>query len=85
MLIGKIAALAATDGARFLLLADDSDLDNLDVAAFQRDGMEIIRPNQVLGADQHRYRIPNDGHLNPQGHRRVAGLLAPAAAAALSR
>lgn len=83
VLVQKIARLAKDDGARFVLLADDGDLANLDVAAFQRDAIEIVRPNEVLGADQRPFRIPNDGHLNETGHRRVAELLAPRVAAML--
>lgn len=84
-LIERLAAEVKADGARFILLIDDSDLRHLDEAALRRDGIELVKPNEVLGADQRTFRIPNDGHLNERGHRLVADLLAPRLAAVLSR
>ncbi|HEX2054573.1 MAG TPA: GDSL-type esterase/lipase family protein [Actinomycetota bacterium] len=77
-LIRQLSTEVREAGARFVMVASDPDLAQLDVAGFQAAGIQILRADSVLGADQSPYRIPNDGHLNAEGHRRVAGLIAPA-------
>ncbi len=77
-LIEQFAREVQDSGARFVMVASDPDLAQLDVSAFRAAGIQILRTDPVLGADQSVYRIPNDGHLNRSGHERVAGLIAPA-------
>jgi lysophospholipase L1-like esterase len=76
-LIRNLAAMARQDGARFVLLIQQADLRQLDVQGFQRDGIEIVQPDEALGPDPAAVRFPNDGHLNELGHRRIAGILGP--------
>jgi lysophospholipase L1-like esterase len=78
-----MAAQARSDGARFLLVGNEADLRQLDIASIQHEGAEVARADDVLGADQRAVRFPNDGHLTPDGHRRIADLLTPRIAALL--
>jgi hypothetical protein len=74
-LILHLAADVRHDGARFVLLIDSADLAPLDQAALQAAGIEILRADEPLGADQQPFRFPNDGHLNVAGHQRMADFL----------
>ena len=82
-LILHLADDVRRDGARFVLLIDSADLGPLDQTALRAAGVEILRADEPLGSDQRPYRFPNDGHLNVEGHRRMAGFLAPRLAADL--
>ncbi|MDQ4149908.1 MAG: hypothetical protein M3164_07990 [Actinomycetota bacterium] len=77
-LIEQLAREVQESGAHFVMVASDPDLAELDVGAFQASGIHILRTDPVLGGDQRAYRIPNDGHLNPEGHRKMAELIGPA-------
>jgi lysophospholipase L1-like esterase len=77
VLIRNLAAIVRQDGARFVLLIEEADLDQLDVQGFRRDGIEIVWADQGLGLDPAAVRFPNDGHLNELGHIRIAEILAP--------
>jgi hypothetical protein len=82
-LILRLAGDVQRDGARFVLLIDAGDLAPLDEAALRAAGIEILRANEALAADQRPFRFPNDGHLNVAGHQRMAAFLAPHLAADL--
>ncbi|HYN98445.1 MAG TPA: SGNH/GDSL hydrolase family protein, partial [Actinomycetota bacterium] len=84
-LILELAREVQETGAEFVMVISDPDLAQLDVPAFHAAGIRILRTDPVLGADQSAYRIPNDGHLNKEGHAKVAGLIAPEVEALLSR
>jgi lysophospholipase L1-like esterase len=84
-LVRRLASEVHADGARFVLLANAVDLAALDRAAFERDGIEIVVADDALGADQTAFRFPNDGHLNVEGHQRLADMLAPRLAEVLRR
>ncbi|MDQ3761970.1 MAG: SGNH/GDSL hydrolase family protein [Actinomycetota bacterium] len=84
-LIRKLAGEVRHDGAQFVLLADDADLERLDEAAIAADGIEVIRANEAQDPDPAASRFRNDGHLNELGHRRLAGLLAPRLAEVIRR
>lgn len=76
-LILRLAAAVRDDGAQFALLGEGPDLAQLDLSAFDAAGVPILRTDEALGPDQSGLRFPNDGHLNEEGHRRVAAYLAP--------
>jgi hypothetical protein len=75
ILILHLASEVRHDGGRFVLLIDAADLAPLDESAFRAAGIEIVRANEALAADQTPFRFPNDGHLNVEGHRRLAAFL----------
>jgi lysophospholipase L1-like esterase len=77
-LVLELARLVHGDGAKLMVIASVSDLERQDVAALIRAGVQVIRQEQILGADQTPLRFLNDGHLNPRGHRQLANGLAPA-------
>ena len=83
-LILRMASEVRRDGARFVLLIDSADLGPLDQNALRAAGIEIVKADEPLGADQRPFRFPNDGHLNAEGHRRMADFLAPKLAADLT-
>ena len=72
-LMSRMADDVRHDGPRFALMGQDVDLQALDVAAFEAQGIPMIRTDPAFGPDT---LIPNDGHPNALGHRRIGELLA---------
>jgi lysophospholipase L1-like esterase len=75
VLVEHLAADVRADGAGFVLVGHSNDLGALDLPAFDRDGIEIMRTDAAL-TDPDNQLIPNDGHPNELGHRRIAEVLA---------
>src|SRR5918997_1553279 len=75
VLVEHLAADVRADGAGFVLVGHSNDLGALDLPAFDRDGIEIMRTDAAL-TDPDNELIPNDGHPNELGHRRIADVLA---------
>ena len=72
-LIRRLASLAGRDGARFVLLGQQADIEPLDLA---REGIEIVRTDEAVGPNPgDEVRFPVDGHYNERGHRLVGELL----------
>lgn len=65
-----------SDGARFMLMGEDADLNQLDVAAFEQEGIPVTRVDPAFGPDSDKLFVPHDGHPNALGHRRIGELLA---------
>jgi lysophospholipase L1-like esterase len=61
------------DSARFVLVGQSGDLDALDVAAFAREGIPLVRVDPAFGPDT---VIPNDNHPNALGHQKIGELIA---------
>ena len=72
-LITQMAHDARHDGARFVLMGQDVDLQKLDMAAFEQEGISLVRIDPAFGPET---LIPTDGHPNALGHRRIGELLA---------
>lgn len=75
VLVRELAADVRGDGAAFALVGYSDDVEALDVAAFARDGIETIPIDDAL-TEPSRILVPNDGHPNELGHRRIADVLA---------
>jgi hypothetical protein len=84
-LILRLASEVQQDGARLVIVTQDTDLSGLDVGAFEREGINIVRVDQALGPNQNAVRFPNDGHFNARGHRAVATSLTRPLAYLLAR
>ena len=76
-LICRMADEVHQDGARFVLIIDDVDLQNLDRAAFERKGVTIVRTEEARARELDAV-FPNDGHMTAVGHERLADHVAPA-------
>lgn len=72
VLISRMADDVRRNGARFVLMGQDVDLRKLDVAAFEAQGIPLVRIDWAFSPNT---LIPNDGHPNATGHREIAGLL----------
>jgi len=75
VLIQDLAAEVREEGGQFVLLGQETDLGQLDLGAFERDAIDVLRLDAALGPDPSVVRFPNDGHLNGEGHQRVADFL----------
>jgi lysophospholipase L1-like esterase len=75
-LISRMADNVRSDGARFMLMGEDADLNQLDVAAFEQEGIPVTRVDPAFGPDSEQLFVPHDGHPNALGHRRIGELLA---------
>ena len=75
VLVQEMAADVRADGAAFVLVGHGNDLGALDLPAFDRAGIETMRIDEAL-TDPGSALIPNDGHPNEVGHRRIADVLA---------
>jgi lysophospholipase L1-like esterase len=84
-LILRLASEVEQDGARPVIVTQDTDLSGLDVGAFEQEGINIVRVDQALGPNQNAVRFPNDGHFNARGHRAVASALTPPLSYLLAR
>src|SRR5208337_4201597 len=49
VLISRMADDVRRDGARFLLMGKDVDLERLDVAGFEREGIPLVRIGSAFG------------------------------------
>ncbi|MDI3315332.1 MAG: SGNH/GDSL hydrolase family protein [Mycobacterium sp.] len=72
VLISRMADEVRRDGARFVLMGQDFDLQQLDMPAFEAQGIPLVRIDPALVPEN---LIPNDGHPNATGHRQIAELL----------
>ncbi|MBS4730668.1 SGNH/GDSL hydrolase family protein [Mycobacterium sp. SM1] len=72
VLISRMADDVRRDGARFVLMGQDFDLQKLDMPAFEQQGIPLIRIDAALVPEN---LIPNDGHPNATGHHQIAELL----------
>ncbi|MFP3899388.1 MAG: SGNH/GDSL hydrolase family protein [Acidimicrobiia bacterium] len=77
VLVRRMAEDVRADGAGFVLIGQDGDLGALDLAAFDRDLIQVVRIDEAL-KEPGDVLIPNDGHPNELGHERIAALLADA-------
>jgi lysophospholipase L1-like esterase len=75
-LVSRMADDVRNDGARFMLMGEDADLNQLDVAAFEQEGIPVTRVDPAFGTDSEKLFAPHDGHPNALGHRRIGELLA---------
>jgi lysophospholipase L1-like esterase len=75
-LISRMADDVRSDGARFMLMGEDADLNQLDLAAFEQESIPVIRVDPAFGPDSEQLFVPHDGHPNALGHRRIGELLA---------
>jgi GDSL-like Lipase/Acylhydrolase family len=73
VLISRMADDLRRDGARFVLVGQSGDLDALDVAAFGREGIPLVRIDPAFGPDT---VIANDNHPNALGHHKIGELVA---------
>jgi lysophospholipase L1-like esterase len=71
-LISQLANDVRHDGARFVLMGQDVDLQKLDMAAFDQGGIPLVRIDPAFSPET---LIPTDGHPNALGHRRIGELL----------
>lgn len=85
VLIQDLAGMVRADGAGFMLIGHQSDLGQLDVGAFEREGIDLVPIDPAPGPDGSPVRFANDGHLNEQGHERVAEILVGPVADRLGR
>jgi hypothetical protein len=69
-------------GAAFVLIGDPNQLEQLDLDAIARAGIVPIDISPIE-RDGVELRWHHDAHFNPEGHRRIAELLAPAIEARL--
>ena len=76
VLISQMADDARSEGARFVLMGEDVDLNQLDLAAFDQQGIPLIRVDPAFTPDSEKLFVPHDGHPNALGHRRIGELLA---------
>jgi len=76
VLISRMADDVRSDGARFMLMGEDADLNQLDVAAFEQEGIPVTRVDPAFGPDSEKLFAPHDGHPNALGHRQIGELLA---------
>jgi len=76
VLISRMADDVRSSGAQFMLMGEDVDLDQLDVAAFDQQGIPVTRVDPAFGPDSDSLFIPHDGHPNALGHHRIGELLA---------
>jgi hypothetical protein len=76
VLISRLADDVRGNGARFVLMGEHADLQELDMAAFERDGIPVTFVDPALGPDSTKLFVPNDGHPNALGHRHIGELLA---------
>lgn len=76
VLISQLANDVRADGARFMLMGEDVDLNQLDVAAFEGEGIPLTRVDPAFGPDSEKLFVPHDGHPNALGHRRIGDLVA---------
>ncbi|MDQ4065163.1 MAG: SGNH/GDSL hydrolase family protein [Actinomycetota bacterium] len=84
-LIRHLQADAERGGARFVLLAQQVDLDAIELTDIGPDGT-IVYLDAALGARPgDEVRFPVDGHYNEEGHRLVGELLARELAQAIDR
>ncbi|HEX6237046.1 MAG TPA: SGNH/GDSL hydrolase family protein [Acidimicrobiales bacterium] len=79
VLVRQMAEDVRADGAGFVLIGQDGDLGALDLAAFDREMIQVVRIDEAL-EEPGEVLIPNDGHPNELGHERIAALLADALA-----
>jgi lysophospholipase L1-like esterase len=77
VLIGQLATDVTSDGARFVVIGEHSDIASLALGMLQATDSPVIQIDGALGHDPNAVRFANDGHLNVTGHRRVADFLAP--------
>jgi hypothetical protein len=75
-LISQMADDVRSHGAWFMLMGEDADLNQLDVAAFEREGIPVTRVDPAFGPDSDKLFVPHDGHPNALGHHRIGELLA---------
>jgi lysophospholipase L1-like esterase len=73
VLISRMADDVRRDGARYVLVGQSGDLDALDVAAFGREDIPLVRIDPAFGPDT---LIPNDNHPNALGHHKIGELIA---------
>jgi lysophospholipase L1-like esterase len=76
VLISRMADDVRSEGARFMLMGEDVDLNQLDLAAFVQEGIPVTRVDPAFGPDSETLFVPHDGHPNALGHRRIGELLA---------
>lgn len=74
-LIKELAAEVRRDGAEFLLIGLGADLTALDLPALDAADIDAVPIDAAMGTDPSVTQIPNDGHPNPVGHRRIGELL----------
>jgi lysophospholipase L1-like esterase len=72
-LVSAMAEDVRHDGARFVLAGEDADMQALDLAALERQGIPLVHIDSDFGQDR---VVPNDGHPNALGHHFIGGLLA---------
>jgi lysophospholipase L1-like esterase len=72
-IISRMADEVRHDGARFVLMGNYADLQKLDMAAFEQQGIPLVRVESAFGPDS---VVANDGHPNILGHRQIGELLA---------
>jgi hypothetical protein len=70
----ELAAESRNRGADFMLIGDPKPLAALDLALLNENGVEVVSLADIV-ADRREISWKNDGHFNPEGHRRVALLL----------
>jgi hypothetical protein len=76
VLISRMADDVRSHGARFMLMGEDVDLNQLDMAAFDQEGIPVTPVDPAFGPDSEKLFVPHDGHPNALGHRRIGELLA---------
>jgi lysophospholipase L1-like esterase len=72
-LISRMADDVRHDGARFVLMGKQVDVQKLDMPAFEQQGIPFFRIDPAFSKET---LIANDGHPNALGHHRIGELLA---------
>jgi lysophospholipase L1-like esterase len=65
------------DGARVLITGAPPEIEALDAPAFEQAGAALRDLGEVWSQPRENVRWNHDSHFNPEGHRRVAAILAP--------